>query len=69
MFSYPRRSCDAFAGATLQGRPWKENKIPKFQHLTDLQAWVSSLVAEENKYEDEKMPFANNLIIGAPTTH
>ena len=69
MFSYPRRSCDAFAGATLQQRPWKENKVPKFRKLTELQAWVSPLVTEENKYRDEKIPFADNLIISNPTTH
>ncbi len=67
MFSYPRRSCDAFAGATLQGRPWKENKMPKFRQLSELQAWVSPLVREENKYNDEKIPFANNLIMSDPT--
>jgi hypothetical protein len=63
MFHYPRRSCDAFAGATLQGRPWKENKMRVFNTLTELQQWIAPLVSEERRYEDEKISFADKLIL------
>jgi hypothetical protein len=44
---HPRRSCDAFAIATLQQRPWKDNHLPKGASLKELQDWVMSLVEEE----------------------
>ncbi|GAA4094840.1 hypothetical protein [Zhongshania borealis] len=44
---HPRRSCDAFAMATLQQRPWKDNHFPKGVSLKDLQNWVMALVEEE----------------------
>jgi hypothetical protein len=44
---HPRRSCDAFAMATLQQRPWKDNHLPKGVSLKELQEWVVPLVEEE----------------------
>lgn len=44
---HPRRSCDAFAMATLQQRPWEDNQLPKDLSLEELQDWVMPLVTEE----------------------
>ncbi|MCW7754328.1 hypothetical protein OOT00_10055 [Desulfobotulus sp. H1] len=44
---HPRRSCDAFAMATLQQRPWTDNNFPKGLSLKQLQEWVKPLVDEE----------------------
>jgi hypothetical protein len=45
--THPRRSCDAFAMATLQQSPWKDNNFPKGISLNELQDWVMPLVEEE----------------------
>lgn len=44
---HPRRSCDAFAMATLQQKPWKDNHFPKGIPLKELQDWIMPLVEEE----------------------
>lgn len=44
---HPRRSCDAFAMATLQQDPWQENRFPKFDHLQQLHDWIQPLIEEE----------------------
>lgn len=44
---HPRRSCDAFAMATLQQQPWDENRFPKFDHLIQLHNWIEPLLQEE----------------------
>jgi hypothetical protein len=44
---HPRRSCDAFAMATLQQNPWKDNYFPKGVSLKELQVWIMPLVEEE----------------------
>lgn len=46
---HPRRSCDAFAMATLQQRPWKDNHFPRGLTLQGLQEWIMPLVEEEKK--------------------
>lgn len=52
-FRHPRRSCDAFAMATLQLRPCRENPIPRFKSLADLHTWLVPVVEEERAmYED-----------------
>lgn len=48
LFSYPRRSCEAFAMATLQNSPWKYNKFPHTNDLKKLQEWARLLWFEEN---------------------
>jgi hypothetical protein len=63
MFHYPRRSCDAFAGATLQQRPWKENRMLRFKSLDELQQWVAPLVEEERRYNETKVPFSDKLVL------
>ncbi len=47
LFHHPRRSCDAFAMATLQMRPWFENNFPEGISLVELQEWVQPLIEEE----------------------
>ena len=47
LFYHPRRSCDAFAMATLQCRPWAENTYPEGLSLAELQEWLQPLIEEE----------------------
>lgn len=44
---HPRRTCEAFAFATLQQAPWKEDPFPKAQSLQELETWVKPLIEEE----------------------
>jgi hypothetical protein len=55
-FHYPRRSCDAFAFATLQLDPWRARKLPRFRKLTSLHAWLGQLMTDEVLYEQEGRP-------------
>ncbi|MBU1336076.1 MAG: hypothetical protein KJ944_01345 [Alphaproteobacteria bacterium] len=43
----PRRSCEAFAFATLQQTPWDEDPFPAAATLDDLDSWIRPLLAEE----------------------
>jgi hypothetical protein len=47
LFSHPRRSCEAFAMATLQNSPWQDNPFPRMRNLAKLQRWVRLLWTEE----------------------
>lgn len=44
---HPRRTCEAFAFATLQQAPWHEDPFPDAGSLRDLEDWVKPLIAEE----------------------
>jgi hypothetical protein len=44
---HPRRTCEAFAFATLQLDPWHENPFPDAQSLDELENWVRPFLAEE----------------------
>ncbi|ABD69054.1 conserved hypothetical protein [Rhodoferax ferrireducens T118] len=57
-FHHPRRSCEAFAMATLQQDPWTENDLPPVQRLEDLHAWLRPLLEEE----------ASGMFSGRPCT-
>ena len=46
-FHYPRRSCEAFAMATLQQDPWPENDFPATRILAEIHAWLQPLLDEE----------------------
>lgn len=46
-FSYVRRSCEAFAMATLQQRPWSENRYPVSDDLSEIKQWMKPLLDEE----------------------
>jgi hypothetical protein len=45
---HPRRTCEAFAFATLQQDPWHEDRFSADQTLEDLEAWIRPLIDEEN---------------------
>lgn len=47
LMRHPRRSCDAFAFATLQCAPWHEDPFPQARTLQELEDWVQPLLAEE----------------------
>lgn len=48
LMKHPRRSCEAFAFATLQQDPWAEDPFPKNCSLADLKRWVRPLIDEES---------------------
>lgn len=58
-FRHPRRSCEAFAMATLQQDPWAENDFPPVQRIEDLHAWLRPLLEEE----------ASEMFSGKPCTN
>ena len=62
LFQHPRRSCDAFASATLMCDPWHDNPFPGFEKLEELQAWVAPLVNEEEAYDRERKPFSDQAL-------
>ena len=47
LMMYPRRSCEAFAFATLQQDPWHEDPFPRAKSLAELEDWVKPLLVEE----------------------
>ena len=47
LMRHPRRSCEAFAFATLQQDPWREDPFPTECSLDDLQSWIEPLIEEE----------------------
>lgn len=58
-FHHPRRSCEAFAMATLQQDPWTENDFPQVRCLEDLHAWLLPLIKEEAAEMFSGKPCAN----------
>lgn len=56
LFRSPRRSCETFAFATLQQKPWATRRIPTFRRLDHFQEWIRPLLEEEQALEDEKLP-------------
>ncbi len=56
LMRHPRRTCEAFAFATLQQTPWEEDPFPRAESLTELEKWVTPLLAEE----------ASGLLAGKP---
>lgn len=44
---HPRRSCEAFAFATLQQRPWKPDPYPRANTLKELEEWIIPVIHEE----------------------
>ena len=47
MMHHPRRSCEAFAFATLQQAPWREDPFPTSCSITELEEWIRPLIEEE----------------------
>ena len=62
LFQQPRRSCDAFAEATLMCRPWHSNPFPRFETLAELQEWVKPLIDEERDFEENETPFSGKFL-------
>ena len=58
LFQHPRRSCDAFAAATLMCNPWQDNPFPAFGSLAELQDWVGPLIDEETRLDEKAEPFS-----------
>ncbi len=63
LFTHPRRSCDAFASATLMCDPWNDNPYPRFETLEELQEWVMPLIKEEELYDSKKEPFSGKPLL------
>ena len=57
-FRNVRRSCEAFAMATLQNSPWHENPFPATKDLSTLHRWLQPLLCEEeqNKFTGQPCP-------------
>ncbi len=57
-FRNVRRSCEAFAMATLQNDPWRENPFPTANDLSTLHQWLQPLLREEeqNKFSGQPCP-------------
>ena len=47
LMRHPRRSCEAFAFATLQQDPWRDDPFATERSLDDLQSWIEPLIEEE----------------------
>lgn len=47
--TYPRRTCEALAHATLQQNPWQEDPLPKAGTLAELEKWIGPVLAEEHQ--------------------
>ena len=58
LFLQPRRSCDAFAAATLMLNPWQNSPFPQFKTLSELQDWIMPLVEEEEKAARDQSAFS-----------
>lgn len=59
LFTHPRRSCDAFAAASLMCEPWEDNPFPRFKTVEELWDWVGPLIEEEDQYEKKKVRFSD----------
>lgn len=60
LFKHPRRSCDAFASASLMCEPWHDNHFPRFNTLKELQEWVAPLITEEELYDKKGIHFTGD---------
>jgi hypothetical protein len=63
LFKFPRRSCDAFAAATLMLNPWDDNPFPQFKSQEELHSWVQPLIEEEEAYETNRTPFSGKPVL------
>ena len=58
LFKHPRRSCDAFASATLVVTRWDDYPFPRFATSKELQSWVRPLIEKEEVYQKTGTPFS-----------
>jgi hypothetical protein len=49
LMHHPRRSCEAFAFATLQQAPWADNDMPDFASTDEMMTWIQPLLDEEDR--------------------
>ena len=47
LFWHPRRTCEAFAFASLQQNPWHADSFPDIKSLSELKNWIMPLISEE----------------------
>ena len=47
LMRHPRRSSEAFAFASLQQDPWREDRVPLHSSRAELEAWIKPLIEEE----------------------
>ena len=52
---YPRRSCEAFASATLYNSPWGSIDRYEGSSLSAFQLWISRLIESEELHEKDKL--------------
>lgn len=52
LMHYPRRSCEAFASATLQQDPWGTLSIPKTNSLNEFQQWILETFLQSERLHD-----------------
>lgn len=55
-YAFPRRSCDAFAGATLYLQPWHETRLPRFRRVESLRAWCAPYEDDERAHYEKQGP-------------
>lgn len=63
LMRHPRRSCEAFAWATLQMDPWPPHKLPRFRKLEALREAMRPLLAEEKALRDDGQPLSRNTAL------
>lgn len=63
LLKHPRRSCEAFAWATLQCDPWQENCLPNFNSLNEYHEWLKPHLEEERSLNEEFGGFSGNPIV------
>ena len=56
LFQHPRRTCEAFAFATLQQAPWRKDSFEDFQSLSQLEDWIMPLIEEEDSGKLSRIP-------------
>lgn len=54
--NHPRRTCEAFAFATLQQQPWSEDNLPNFRSFKDISAWLKPYITEESAEQLSEKP-------------
>lgn len=54
LLHYPRRSCEAFASASIQQDPWGTLLIPKTKSLKKYQDWILKLIESEYLHDEDK---------------
>lgn len=59
LFRHPRRSCEAFASASLMLEPWPINRLQAATTLPDLHDWLRPLIEEEVEMIGNSQPLSS----------